>query len=59
MPQQLDRDYIQARRAHAQEMARTAADPAVARIHQEFAERYALMLDEDEAEPEVRAAVSG
>jgi hypothetical protein len=44
MPQQLDREYIAARQRHAEEMARTSPDPVVARVHQEFADRYALVL---------------
>lgn len=43
-----ERAYLERRRAEAKANAETAADPGIARIHREFAERYERALAEDE-----------
>lgn len=46
MPPQNDRDYLERRQRLSEEKARTATDPAVARIHGDFAAAYARRLSE-------------
>lgn len=46
MPQSAEREYLERRRRESLEKARAASDPAIARIHQDFAGRYAAALAE-------------
>ncbi len=41
----VDRDYLERRHRESRERAEAASDPAVARIHQQFAEQYAKKLE--------------
>lgn len=53
MPQPDEREYLERRRRTSEEKARAATDPGIARIHGEFAERYARQLaQEGEQRPE-------
>lgn len=40
-----DRDYLERRYRESMTRAETAADPGIARVHREFAARYAKALD--------------
>lgn len=46
MGQSTERAYFEARRIKSEEMARTASDSGVARIHKELAALYAAKLTE-------------
>lgn len=45
MTQLSSREYFTMRQRKSAEMARAAIDPSVARVHQEFADRYAARLE--------------
>ena len=45
MPQTPEQEYLTRRHRESVERASTASDPAIGRIHREFAQRYAAKLD--------------
>ncbi|MDG2533004.1 hypothetical protein P6144_05050 [Sphingomonas sp. HITSZ_GF] len=46
MVQQNERDFLERRHRASEEKARSATDPAIARIHGEFAAAYARRLEQ-------------
>ncbi|WP_380871719.1 hypothetical protein ACFB49_26710 [Sphingomonas sp. DBB INV C78] len=51
MHQQSERDYLELRRRTSEEKARAALDPAIGRIHQEFAKHYTRRLANEHNKP--------
>lgn len=47
MPQTPEQEYIARRHRESVERADIATDPAISRVHREFAQRYAARLDGD------------
>ena len=47
MPQTPEQDYLARRHRESVERADAASDPAVGKVHREFAQRYAAKLDGD------------
>ncbi|WP_213979684.1 hypothetical protein [Sphingomonas sp. dw_22] len=50
MPQSADREYLERRHRQSLERARAASDPAIARVHENFAGRYAAALAREASE---------
>ncbi len=48
MAQHDEADYLRSRKRRSEEMARTATDPGIARIHREFPDYYAAKLERHE-----------
>lgn len=51
MPPQNDREYLERRQRLSAEKARTATDPGIARIHDQFARAYAQRLQQAARQP--------
>jgi hypothetical protein len=47
MPQTPEQEYIARRHRESMERADIATDPAIGRVHREFAQHYAAKLDGD------------
>ena len=50
MAQTASREYLERRHRESLERARAAPDPAIARIHEDFAVRYAAALAQEPSE---------